>query len=86
MAPRGNYLDPVMKIEAKKLDPGKYSKHKKWGESLENVIEQGHPRKGKFQPRERPLMTDEYIKSEKKRNIPAPGTYEASKGNKPLLG
>lgn len=86
MAPRGNFLDPIIKIEDKKLDPVKYAAHINWGNVLENPIEQGHSKKGKFQPRDRPLMTNELVNSEKKRNIPAPGTYEASKGDKPLLG
>lgn len=39
-----------------------------------------------FIPRERPLITKELLMREKKRHIPPPGTYEASKGDKPLLG
>ena len=39
-----------------------------------------------FNPHDRPLHTAELIKAEQKRHVPPPGTYEASKGEKPILG
>ena len=86
VGPKKCFLDPHIKKEAKKLDPCKYATHSNWGDSLKSNIEQGHSRKGMFLPRERPLMTAEVISDAKKRNVPAPGAYEASKGNKPILG
>jgi len=75
-----------MKKEAKKLDPGKYARHSSWVDAMKNTRQNGHDRKGMFLPRERPYMTLELLAREKKRHIPPPGTYEASKGDKPLLG
>ena len=83
---KDSFLDPIIKKESKKVDLGKYATHSSWGDSLKNGIQQGHTRKGMFNPHDRPLHTNDVIKTAIKRHVPAPGTYEASKGNKPILG
>ena len=42
--------------------------------------------KGVFRPRERPLVTQEFMDEAKRRNVPAPGLYDLPEGDKPRLG
>lgn len=37
VGPRDCFLDPIMKIEAKTIEPGKYSRHKSWADGLKNA-------------------------------------------------
>lgn len=39
-----------------------------------------------WNPHDRPMHTNDVIKTAIKRHVPAPGAYEASKGDKPILG
>ena len=86
MPKKESYLDPIIKQEKKKLGPQAYATHSNWGDDMSNAIKQGHVKKGNFQPRERPLVTKEFMDEAKKRGIPAPGAYSGPKGDKPLLG
>ena len=75
MPKKESYLDPIIKVESKKLGPQAYATHSNWGDEMSNTYKQGHCKKGVFQPRERPLITNEFMHEAKRRNIPAPGTY-----------
>jgi len=75
MPKKESYLDPIIKIEKKKLGPQAYSTHSNWGEDMSNTIRQGHSKKGAFQPRERPLVTKEFMDEAKRKGIPPPGHY-----------
>ena len=80
------FLDPVIKAEKIKLAPTAYSTHSNWGKDLGNGYKQGHVKKGVFQPRERPLLTKEYMDEAKKKGIPAPGAYKLPQNKKFPLG
>ena len=75
---KSTFLDPIIKQEKKKqLGPGSYSnsKHSNWADDISNCRSHGHAKKGVFQPRERPLVTTEFMAEVKRRAIPAPGAY-----------
>ena len=77
MPPKTSYLDPIIVKEKKKqLGPGHYKTHANWTDDLRSATSHGHNRKGQFLPRERPLVTNEFMKEAKNRNIPAPGAYK----------
>ena len=81
-----SFLDPVIKAEKIKLAPTAYSTHSNWGKELGNGYKQGHVKKGVFRPRERPLLTKEYMDEAKKKGIPAPGAYKLPQNKKFPLG
>ena len=53
---------------------------------MSNGYKQGHPKKGVFQPRERPLFTGDKMHEEKRKGIPAPGIYDMPEQKKFRLG
>ena len=73
MPPKTSFLDPIIKTEKIKLAPTAYSTHSNWTENVKDAITHGHARKGMFQPRERPLITEEFMKEAKKKARPRPG-------------
>ena len=83
---KASFLDPVIKAEKIKLAPTAYSTHSNWGKDLGNGYQQGHVKKGVFRPRERPLLTKEYMDEAKKKGIPAPGAYKLPQNKKFPLG
>ena len=86
MPPKTSFLDPIITLEKKKqLGPGTYKKHENWADDLKSRTSHGHPRKGQFNPRERPLVTVEFMKEAKLRNIPPPGAYDPKVKEKALL-
>ena len=80
------FLDPIIKAEKKKLGPGAYASHSNWGDDMSNSYSHGHSKKGVFQPRNRPLVTTEFMNEAKRRAIPPPGHYNMPPPDKLLLG
>lgn len=83
-----SYLDPVIQSGKKRahLGPQAYATHANWSDDMSNSIRQGHVQKGVFRPRDRPLVTQEFMKDAKLKAIPAPGVYDMPKPAKSLLG
>lgn len=50
---------------------------------MKNIYKQGHPKKGIFAPHDRPLVTTEFMKEAKRRDIPPPGHYNLPPADKP---
>lgn len=86
MPQKSSFLDPIIKIEKKKLGPQAYATHSSWKDDQSNAYRNGHIKKGCFQPRERPLITKEFMEEAKRKNIPAPGAYTIPRQDRQLLG
>ena len=69
------FLDDVAKAAKKKLSPDKYATVQNWGEMSHSKLMHGHAQKNRFSPGDRLTVLAEAIKIDKRRNIPAPGTY-----------
>lgn len=81
------FLDPIIKREkAKQLGPGTYAKHRDWVDDMSNGMSHGHRKKGVFAPRDRPLVTTEFMNAAKRRAVPPPGAYNMPPASKPKLG
>ena len=85
MPAKTSYLDPVIKVAKSSLPPTAYSKHQNWADDMSNSYSNGHAKKGVFQPRERPLVTKEFMDEAKRRGIPPPGAYTIKENKKALL-
>ena len=79
MPKKTSFLDPIIKAEKVRLAPTAYATHSNWGSEHKNQYNNGLAKKGVFQPRERPLFTGDKMHEEKRKGVPAPGTYDLPK-------
>lgn len=69
------FLDDVKREAKKKLSPVLYAKVENWAEISNSKMLHGHGHKNKIHPGNRVTFVDEAVKFDKRRHIPAPGTY-----------
>lgn len=79
MPERGKYtyLDDVMKISKKMIEPNKYtsSHHVDWNEHALSKMHHGHSNKDTFKKGKKETAGEEVQRIAKKKNIPAPNAY-----------
>ena len=81
---RATFLDDVIEASRKK-GPGKvHSSLPNWAQEHASTALQGHPHKDEFLKAPRRTIPDEVFAEQKRRHVPAPGTYDAEKPHKIL--
>ena len=76
---KGTYLDDIMKKFKRNPQPPTHSKLSDWNKSSQSTAMNGHPHKMKFLKSKRETLPEYLARIEKKRNSPAPGTYQLPK-------
>ena len=69
------FLDDVARDAKKKLSPVIYAKVEDWSKMSQSKMIHGHLQKNKVHPGKRVTSTEEAMKNDKRRNVPAPGVY-----------
>ena len=86
MPKKTSFLDPLIAKEKVKLGPQQYATHSNWHESTSNLYQNGHAKKGVFQPRERPIFTNDHMHEAKRKNLPPPNAYVIPETKRYILG
>ena len=86
MPPKKCYLDDIIRVEKKKIGPQQYAQQIKWSDDCRSVLKHGHSHKDEFSKHDRVTVTSEYITQQKRKGVPAPGTYDPKRQDRLKFG